>query len=148
MPSNEDALDFYERLTQGTERYKTITLEHTSGAQLGGVKMYAIDKQKLAGVIEQLPKEMFESVEGAENAEQAEEELEERGGQLSAVTEDTVEAFEELAAESLSHPDLTNPQMVKIAEALNFETLFELGTEIINMSVESTGDIRAFHEQG
>lgn len=143
----ETALDFYERLTQGTENYKEITLEHESGATLSGVKMYAIDKQTLAGVIERLPNEMFDSVEGAENAEEAEEELEEQGGDLSAVTEDTVNAFEDLVAESLDHPDLTPAQMRGISSELNFETLFELGTEIINMSVEDTGEIRGFREQ-
>jgi hypothetical protein len=143
----ESALDFYKRLTQGTEQYKTIELEHETGRTLSDVRMYAIDKQTLAGVIERLPNEMFEAVEGAEDAEDAEEDLEEQGGDLAAVTEDTVDAFEDLVAESLDHEELTPAQMSHIAEELNFETLFELGTEIINMSVEDTGDIRGFREQ-
>lgn len=143
----ESALDFYKRLTQGTEQYKTIELEHETGATLKDVKMYAIDKQTLAGVIERLPDQMFEAVEGAEDAEDAEDDLEDRGGDLAAVTEDTVDAFEDLVAESLDHEELTPAQMNHIAEELNFETLFELGTEIINMSVEDTGDIRGFREQ-
>lgn len=143
----DNALDFYERLTQGTERYKTIELEHQSGATLEDVRMYAIDKQTLAGVIERLPNEMFEAVEGAEGPEDAEEELEEQGGELEAMTEDTVNAFEDLVAESLDHEKLTPTQITKISRELNFETLFELGTEIINMSVEDTGDIRGFREQ-
>lgn len=143
-----EALDFYERVTQGTERYKTITLEHNSGAALTDVKMHAIDKKSLASVIERLPDAMFEAVEGVEDAEEAEEQLEEQGGNLSAVTEDTVEAFEDLVAQSLDHEKLTNSQMRTLASELNFETLFELGTEIINMSVEDTGAIRGFQEQG
>lgn len=143
----DNALDFYKRLTQGTERYKTIELEHESGAMLSDVKMHVIDKQTLAGVIERLPDEMFEAVEGAEDADEAEEELEEQGGDLAAVTEDTVDAFEDLVADSLEHDDLTYSQMEHIANELNFETLFELGTEIINMSVEDTGEIRGFQEQ-
>lgn len=143
----ESALDFYKRLTQGTEQYKTIELEHETGATLKGVKMYAIDKQTLAGVIERLPDEMFEAVEGAEDADAAEDDLEEQGGDLAAVTKETVSAFEDLVAESLQHDELTPAQMKHISEELNFETLFELGTEIINMSVEDTGDIRGFREQ-
>lgn len=142
-----NALDFYERITQGKEHYKTITLEHRSGAELEGVRMYAIDKQTLAGVIERLPSAMFEAVEGAEDADEAEEDLEEAGGNLDAVTEDTVEAFEDLIYESIDHDELTNPQIRHISEELDFETLFELGTEIINMSVEDTGSIRGFREQ-
>jgi hypothetical protein len=146
MEENQ-ALDFYERITQGKERYKTITLTHQSGRELENVRMYAISKQKLAGVIERLPSAMFEAVEGAEDADEAEEELEEAGGNLDAVTEETVNAFEDLIAESIDHDELTNPQLRHIAEELNFEVLFELGTDIINMSVEDTGSIRDFHEQ-
>lgn len=141
-----EALDFYERVTEGTEQYKEITLEHKSGAALSGVRMYAIDKQKLAGVIERLPSSMFEAVEGAEDADEAEEELEDAGGNLDAVTEETVLAFEDLVAESLDHDEYTSTQIRHIAEELDFETLFRLGTEIINMSVEDTGSIRDFHE--
>lgn len=144
----EEALDFYQRITEGKDRAKTISLEHSSGATLEGVRMYAVDKQTLAGIVERLPDELFESVEGAENPEEAEEELEQAGGSLSAVNEDTVGAFEDLVADSLDHPELTKPQMEHIVQELNFETLFELGTEIINMSVEETGSIRGFRAQG
>lgn len=146
MEQNQ-ALNFYDRLTSGTERYKTISLEHESGATLEGVEMYAIDKRTLAGVIERLPEEMFDAVEGADDPDAAEEELEDAGGGLDAVTENTVEAFEDLITDSLQHPELTRTQMEHIAEELDFETLFRLGTEIINMSVEDTGQIRDFHEQ-
>lgn len=144
----ENALEFYERVTEGTDLYKTITLEHNSGAALDGFEMYAIDKQTLAGVIQRLPEQMFEAVEGAEDADEAEAELEDDGGDLSAVTKETVDAFEDLCSESLQHPEYTSIQVEKIVKELNFETLFELGTEIINMSVEDTGSIRGFHEQG
>jgi hypothetical protein len=143
----ENALDFYKRITEGTEQYKTIELEHETGATLDGVQMHAIDKQTLASVIERLPDEMFSAVEGAEDAKAAEEELEGQGGDLAAVTEETVDAFEDLVSESLNHEELTAAQMNHIAEELNFETLFELGTEVINMSVEDTGGIRGFREQ-
>jgi hypothetical protein len=38
--------------------------------------------------------------------------------------------------------------MDKIVAELNFEVLFELGTEIIDMSSEQTGSIRGFQKQG
>lgn len=143
----DDALAFYERLTQGTENYKTIELEEDSGHTLSDVRMHPIDKKTLAGVIERLPNEMFEAVDGAEDADEAEEHIEEGDGDLSAVTEETVDAFEDLVAESLDHEKLTDGQMKHVAQSLDFETLFELGTEIINLSVENTGDIRGFREQ-
>jgi hypothetical protein len=143
----EEALDFYQRVTEGTDRTQIIQLEHSSGSTLSNVEMSPVDKKTLASIVERLPDEMFESVEGAENAEEAEEELEEAGGSLSAVNEDTVGAFEDLCQKSLNHPELTKPQMDKIVSELNFETLFEIGTEIINMSVEETGSIRGFRAQ-
>lgn len=144
----EEALEFYERITEGTKRFQTISLEHETGAVLNGVKMHPVDKKTLAGVIQQLPEDMFEAVEDTETAEEAEEALQERGGGLNAVTEETVNAFEDICKESLTHSKLTNTQMRHIISQLNFETLFELGTEIINMSSDRTGDIRGFQKQG
>jgi len=139
-----DAMDFYQRIVDGTKDYKTIDLEHRDGYLLAGVEMHAIDKQTLAGVIERLPQQMFEAVEDADgDAEEAEEEME---GDLSAVTEDTVGAFEDLLSESLDHSELTTTQIAQIVSELDFETLFTLGTEVINMSVEETGAVRDFHE--
>jgi hypothetical protein len=143
-----EALDFYQRITEGKKRHQEITLEDTSGAALAGVKMHPVDKRTLAGIIEQLPDEMFDAVDDAEDADEAEEQLEEQGGSLNAVTGDTVDAFETLCQDSLDHPELTKPQMNTIVEELNFEVLFELGTEIINTSSEQTGSIRGFQKQG
>lgn len=143
----EDALAFYERITQGKDRYRTISLEHETGSVLEGVEMHPVDKRTLAGVIERLPEELFEAVEDAPDPEMAEEQFEEGGGNIGAVTEETVEAFEDLAVESLKHNQLTNSQMRHIINELSFEVLFELGTEIINMSVESTGAVRDFQKQ-
>lgn len=143
----EEALNFYDRIVSGKDAYETISLEHNSGATLEGVEMHPVDKRTLAGVIERLPDELFNAVEDADDAEAAEEEFEEQGGNISAVTESTVEAFEDLCAESLVHNELTRTQMRHIVGELSFETLFALGTEIINMSVESTGAIRDFQKQ-
>jgi len=144
----EQALDFYQRVTEGTKQYQKISLEHNSGSTLADVEMHPVDKKTLAGIIERLPDEMFEAVEDAEDAEDAEEKLEEEGSGLGAVNGDTVEAFEDLCKDSLTHDELTSPQMRRIVEDLNFEVLFELGTEIIDMSSEETGSVRGFQKQG
>ena len=142
----EDAMDFYNRVVKGTKEYKTITLEHKSGSSLEGVEMHPVDKRTLAAVIERLPESLFEAVEDAEgDAEAAEEEMD---GDLSGVTEETVAAFEEVCIQSIEHPDLAPTNMKEIISELNFEVLFELGTEIIDLSIEQTGDVKDFHEQG
>lgn len=144
----ETAIDFYERVTQGTKQKKTISLEHQSGSTLEGVEMHPVDKRMLASVIQRLPDEMFDAVDEAEDADEAEEAVEENENlSMAAVTEDTVEAFEDLCKSSLSHPDLAPPQMNDIVDNLNFEMLFRLGTEIIDMSVEADGAVQDFHEQ-
>jgi hypothetical protein len=143
----EEALDFYKRITEGKKRYQEIALEHASGAALEGVELHPVDKKTLAGTIQNLPDEMFDAVEDAESAEEAEKSLEEDGGSLSAVSADTVEAFEDLCKNSLRHPELTSSQMGHIVKELNFEVLFEVGTEIINISSTDTGGIRAFQKQ-
>lgn len=144
----EDAIDFFKLVTEGTDLSKSITLEHSTGKTLDDVQMHPVDKQVLASVISRLPDEMFDAVDGAEDAEEAEEELEENSGlSMSAINEETVDAFEDLCKNSLTHETLAPPQMKTIVEALNFGTLFELGTEIINMSMENDGAIRDFHER-
>jgi hypothetical protein len=140
-----EAIDFYKRIVNGTESTREIDLEHADGYVLADVQMRPVEKTELASVIERLPESIFEAAEEAQgDIEQAEEQVD---GDMSAVNEDTVEAFEDLLADSLDHPDLTRSQMVDIVAELSFEMLFELGSEVINMSVEETGEIRDFHEQ-
>jgi len=140
------AVDFYNRIVEGKDKKNTISLEHDSGHKLEGVQMNPVSKRVLASVIQRLPEEMFDAVDEAEDADEAEEELENRGMSTQAVTEQTVEAFEDLCAESLTHEDLTNHQMKQIVENLGFETLFSLGAKIIEMSFNNC-DIKDFHEQ-
>jgi hypothetical protein len=141
------ALDFYDRIVEGKDDSSTITLEHSSGRKLKGVRIKPVDKRVLASVVQRLPDAMFDAVEESDNPEEAEENLEEQGMSTSAVTEQTVAAFEDLCAESLQHDELTSTQMTQIIEELDFEVLFGLGAEIIEKSFESSGDIKDFHEQ-
>lgn len=144
----ENAMEFFDRITQGTKKYETITLEHKSGAALSGVEVHPVDKGKLANTIERLPEAIFEAAEGAEDAEDAEDVLEEETGSgIDAVTEDTVAAFEDLAKQSLKHGELSPPQMKQVVNELSFEVLFRVGTKIIQLSVEQTGEVEDFHEQ-
>lgn len=141
------AVDFYERIVEGQDRKDEITLEHSSNAELTGVEMNPVSKRVLASVVQRLPDEMFEAVEESDNPEEAEEELEEQGANVDAVTEETVGAFEDLCKESLSHEELTNVQMHSIIDELDFEILFSLGAEIIEMSFDNSGEIKDFHAQ-
>lgn len=144
------ANDFYERIVEGTDYTRTISLDHGSGATLDGVEMHPVDKKTLAYVIQNLPEEMFSAVEEADSPEEAEEMLEEdnkdESGSIAAMSADTIDAFERLCNESLRHPELTDTQMGHIVDALDFAMLFELGGEIIDMSFSDGGAIQDFRE--
>jgi hypothetical protein len=141
------AVDFYNRIVEGKEYEKKIQLSHGSGATLDGVELHPVDKGTLASVIQSLPEEMFDSMEGADSAEEAEEMLEENDISVDALSSQTVESFETLVQESLQHPELTPSQMDSIVEALDFGLLFELGGEIIDVSYAEGGAIKDFQKQ-
>jgi len=115
--NTSDANSFYDRIVQGQEKQNHISLEHSSGAKLEGVRMNPVSKRVLASVIQRLPQELFDAVEDSDDYDEAEEQLESQGTSTSAITEGTVAAFEDLCKESLTH------------------------------SFEKSGDIKDFHEQ-
>jgi hypothetical protein len=143
------ANEFYERIVEGTDYVKKIELEHGSGHKLEGVEMHPVDKQTLASVVQALPSEMFDAVKDADDPDEAQEMLEDGGADtsLDSMNAETVQAFEQLVSDSLRHPELTNSQMQSIVEALDFEVLFELGGEIMDMSFSDSGAIKDFREQ-
>lgn len=144
---NSEANEFYDRIVEGREYFETVSLSHESGATLEGVELHPVSKQRLASVIERLPDEMFDAIEDAENPEEAEEMLDDDSADgLAAMNSSTVEAFEDLVADSAKHSSLTNTQMREIIESLDFEVLFELGGKIMDMSFENSGAIKDFHE--
>lgn len=143
---DEEALNFYERVTQGTDKTMKITLEHSTGAALKDVEMHPVSKTKLADCLNRMPDEMFEAAKEAEG-EEAEEALEEQGISMNAVSGDTVEAFEDLCVASLTHPQLAPPQMRDIIKNYDFNVLFELGSEIMDLSAEPDDCVKNFHVQ-
>ena len=150
--NQESAMDFYQKVVEGTDHSKEITLQTADGAKLEGVKMSPVDKKTLAAVIERLPDSIFETPDDIDEdelqdmtAEEFEEEVD--GDGTSAITEESVAAFEELCVQSLSHPSLVDRKMANIISNLSFDVLFELGSEIMDFSIENTGDVQDFHVQ-
>lgn len=146
--NDNTAIDFYDRIVEGQDYSDTITLEHSSNAKLENVHVHPVDKETLGYVIQKLPEEMFDAVENADTPEEAESKLEEdKEMSLSAMSSETVEAFERLVKESLRHDELTTTQMNSIIDALDFGVLFELGGDIIDMSFSGTEAIQDFQKQ-
>jgi len=144
------ANEFYERIVEGTDYEKKITLKLDSGHTLEGVEIYPVNKQNLADVIQSLPSDMFDAVEEADSAEEAEKMLEEEDADtasLDAMSSETVDAFEKICKDSLDHEDLTTSQMNRIVEELDFSLLFDIGGQVIDMSFSEGGAIKDFQEQ-
>jgi len=144
----EDPIDFYKEVTQGIDKSKTITLNAANGRELSNVELHPVSKEVLASIINRLPDEMFDAVEDADSTEEAEEVIEEETDMsMNSIDEDTVKSFKKLCKESLEHPNLANAQMADIVEGLNFEVLFGVGTEVIEISSENDGTVTDFHVQ-
>lgn len=140
-----DAMDFYSRVTDenaGTE--KQITLENADGAALE-VTLTVVDRKYLLDQITKLPDEMMEALSEADDPDEAEEEARE-ANLLTNVNGDTIEAFESICTASMEHEELTSHHFHDICEELDFEVLFPIGADVIEMSFENTGAVTDFHE--
>lgn len=139
-----DAMDFYQRVTQSGNDIRTYTLEHQSGAELN-VELTVVNRKTLLDEIHRLPDQMLQTLSEAEDEEEAQEMAEDRN-MLSNVNGDTILAFENICVASMNHDELTSHNFEEIVAELDFETLFEIGSEIIEMSFEESGSIKDFHK--
>lgn len=139
-------MEFYKRVTESENETREYTLEHQSGAELT-VELTLVNRKTLLDEINRLPDEMLETLSEAEDEDEAQEMAEERN-MLSNVTGDTILAFENICVDSLNDPDgkLTSHNFEELVAELDFETLFEMGSEIIEMSFEESGSIKDFQK--
>jgi hypothetical protein len=139
-------MEFYKRVTESKNDVREYTLEHQSGAQMT-VELTVVNRKTLLDEINRLPDEMLETLSEAEDEEEAQQRAEEQN-MLSNVNGDTILAFENICVNSLNDPEdkLTSHNFEEIVAELDFETLFEIGSEVIEMSFEETGSIKDFHE--
>jgi hypothetical protein len=149
MTQEVDAQDWYKRTIEGTGLSKTLSLERKDGRELPKFEMHTVDKQDLAFAIQSMPDELFEAVDEEEDvsAEEAEEMAEEASEGGANVSPEMVTGFEYLCEESLSHKAFSDVQMKKIIDNFGFETLFDIGSEIMTFSIEESGDVQDFHVQ-
>jgi len=144
MTEEVDAMDFYKRVTESENETREYTLEHETGATLA-IELTVVNRKTLLDEINRLPDEMLQTLSQAEDEDEAQEIAEERN-MLSNVNGDTILAFENICVASMSHDELTSHNFEEIVAELDFETLFEIGSEVIEMSFEETGSIKDFHE--
>lgn len=141
-----DSMEFYKRVTESENETREYTLGHESGAETT-FELTVVNRKTLLDEINRLPDPMLETLSQAEDEDEAQE-MAEQQNMLSNVNGDTILAFENICIESLSDPDgkLTRHNFEEIVAELDFETLFEIGSEIIEMSFEETGSIKDFQK--
>ena len=148
----EDALDFYDEVVGGENgagappsTKKEYTLEAANGRELT-VDITPLDRKYVIDKLNDLPDELLELFSGADDPEEAQRKAEENNA-LAGLSGDAIGAFEELCAESMDHLELTEHHFVGLAEELDLEILFEIGSHIIEMSLEDDGSIKGFRER-
>lgn len=147
MGQKEAPDDFYERVLEGPDNSKTIVLPHKTGAELHDVKMTAVEKKEIADAIGDMPDELFEAAEEGDVDPEEAEEMARQHGNTAAIDGSVIEGFENLCIESLEHAALSKSQMKQIVSEQSFQGLFQLGSEVLNFSIENSGDIEGFREQ-
>jgi hypothetical protein len=141
-----DSMEFFERVTQSEQRIEEYTLEHQSGAEMT-VELTVVNRKPLLDEINRLPDEMLDAFSQADDEDEAQE-LAEEQNMLTNVNGDTILAFENICVESMQDPEqqLTRHNFEEIVAALDFETLFEIGAKVIEMSFEDSGSIQNFQK--
>lgn len=142
-------MEFYDRVVDdggSDEPDRTVTLEHETGAALE-VYLDGLDRKDVIDQIKHLPDSMLETMSGAEDPEEAEKRAREQN-LLTDVDGDTIEAFEQLCTQGIEHPELTSQNIELMVSEFDFEVLFSLGAQIIELSFEESGSVTDFHEPG
>jgi len=148
MSESVDPQEFHDRVIEGTDGFRVITLSAQDNSELENVQMHPVSKGTLTRAIEAMPDSVFEAVEDADedmSPEEAEEIASQNGG--AQVTEEMYWAFDKLCVESLKHEGLSETQMELIIDEFAFGVVFELGSEILTYSLEESGTVRDFREQ-
>ncbi len=143
-----EAVSFFDEMvndTPSTAR-ETYVLESETGHELT-VYIKQLDRAYVIDKLAELPDEMLQQMEDVDDPENMDEEdaIEATNG-LGGLSGDAIRAFEELCAEGMDHSDLTTHQFERIVGELSLEVLFEIGSIIIELSLEEDGRITGFRK--
>ena len=145
-----DAFAFYEDVVGGeegvdnTEQVEYV-LEAANGRELELI-LTELDRKFVIDKLNSLPDEMLEMFSAVDDPEEAQRRAEEQNA-LTGLSGDAIGAFEDLCAESMEHGELTQHHFDDMVTELDLEVLFEMGSEIIEMSLSDSGKITGFRER-
>ena len=146
-----DALDFYDEVVGGEkgkhkapEKRKQYVLEARNGRELT-VDLTPLDRKFVIDQLNRLPDELLELFSEVDDPEEAQEQANAQNA-LTGLSGEAIGAFETLCAESMDHAELTEHHFEGLASELSLEVLFEIGSYVIEMSLEDDGKIAGFRE--
>lgn len=146
-----DALDFYQEVV-GEEsgpnappsQRKEYALEARNGREMK-VDITPLDRKFVIDQLNRLPEELLELFSEVDDPEEAQEQAN-AANALTGLSGEAIGAFETLCSESMDHPELTEHHFEGLASELSLEVLFEIGSYVIEMSLEDDGKIAGFRE--
>ena len=145
-----DALDFYDDVVGGNDgatvdQSVEYVLEAANGRELT-VTLEPIDRKFVIDQLNKLPSEMLELFSEVDDPDEAQEMAEEQNA-LSGLSGEAIGAFEDICAESMEHGKLTQHHFDDLVQELSLEVVFEMGAEVIEMSLDDDGAITGFRER-
>lgn len=141
-----DAFTFYEEVVGGEDDVDQDRIEYVLEANNGrelDLYLTKLDRKFVIDKLNELPDELLELFAEVDDPEEAQERADEQNA-LAGLSGDAIGAFESLCAESMEHGELTQHHFDDLVSELSLEVLFEMGSEIIELSLEGNGKITGF----
>lgn len=146
-----DALEFYEEVIGGEEgphaapdKKKEFVLEAANGRELT-VELVPADRKFVIDQLSNLPEDLLEMFSEVDDPEELDEN--EATSALTGLSGDAIESFENLCSEGMQHGELTQHHFDELVTQLDLEVLFEMGSHVIELSLEDDGKITGFRER-
>lgn len=147
----EDAMVFFEEVVDDNDPHaipdpeREFVLEAANGRELT-VGIVPCDRKFVIDQLNKLPDELMELLSEVDDPEEAQERAEEQNA-LTGLSGSAIEAFEELCANGMQHDELTEHHFEQMVAELNLEILFELGSIVIELSLDDNSKITGFRER-
>jgi len=147
----EDALEFFEEVVGGEEgphaaparrEKKKITADN--GRELT-IDLVPVDRKDAIDQLRKLPDELLEMFDEVDDPEEVQEEAS-AANALKGLSGEAIQAFEEICVMGMDHPELTEHHFEGIVQELSLEVLFEMGSVIIDISLQDSGKITGFRD--
>lgn len=151
MPTEHgDALEFFEDVVGDDDPHaepdpeREFELEAANG-RVVVMGLVPCDRKFVIDQLNKLPDELLDLLSEVDDPEEAQARADEANA-LTGLSGQAIDAFEQLCAKGMQHEEYTEHHYKRLVKELDLEILFEMGSMIIEMSLEDTGKITGFRE--